>query len=67
MIETDRLVSANTGPAAVEEETSERALRPHRLDDYVGQEKIRSQLSIFIQAALSRREALDHRVGLNPG
>jgi len=39
MIETDRLVSANTGPAAAEEETSERALRPHRLDDYVGQEK----------------------------
>jgi Holliday junction DNA helicase RuvB len=66
MIETDRLVSANTGPAAVEEETSERALRPHRLDDYVGQEKIRSQLSIFIQAALSRREALDHVLLFGP-
>ena len=66
MIETDRLVSSNTGPAGAEEETSERALRPHRLDDYVGQEKIRSQLSIFIQAALSRREALDHVLLFGP-
>ena len=34
-----------------QEENIERALRPKRLDEYVGQEKIRSQLSIFIEAA----------------
>lgn len=38
----------------------ELALRPKRLDEYVGQEKIRGQLQIFIEAARNRKEALDH-------
>ncbi|MDC1433828.1 Holliday junction branch migration DNA helicase RuvB, partial [Burkholderiales bacterium] len=59
MIETDRLVSpVSTSPLS--EEKVERALRPSRLDEYVGQEKIRSQLSVFIQAAIGRKEPLDH-------
>ncbi|MFZ1891568.1 MAG: Holliday junction branch migration DNA helicase RuvB, partial [Formosimonas sp.] len=41
-----------------EEEQIERALRPKLLDDYVGQQKIRDQLDIFIGAAKSRKEAL---------
>lgn len=38
----------------------ENKLRPTRIDDYVGQAKIKSQLDVFIKAALSRNEALDH-------
>lgn len=35
-------------------------LRPHRLADYIGQTKVKENLQIFIQAALTRGEALDH-------
>ncbi len=38
----------------------ERSLRPRRLDDFVGQEKIKEQLDIALQAAKARGEALDH-------
>ena len=44
-IETDRLIAAD--PASPQEEALERALRPKSLAEYVGQEKIRGQLSIF--------------------
>ena len=63
-IETDRLISA--APASTQEEVVERALRPKLLDEYVGQEKIRGQLSIFIEAARSRSEALDHTLLFGP-
>jgi holliday junction DNA helicase RuvB len=67
MIENDelnRLVTAKV--AGVQEEVVERALRPRMLDDYVGQEKIRGQLSIFIEAARKRKEALDHVLLFGP-
>ena len=64
MIETDRLISA--APASPQEEAFERALRPKALDEYIGQEKIRGQLSIFIEAARRRREALDHVLLFGP-
>jgi Holliday junction DNA helicase RuvB len=64
MIETDRLIAA--APASVQEEVFERALRPKALDEYVGQEKIRGQLSIFIEAARKRSEALDHVLLFGP-
>jgi Holliday junction DNA helicase RuvB len=38
----------------------ERALRPRDLSEYVGQEKARGQISLFVEAARQRREALDH-------
>jgi holliday junction DNA helicase RuvB len=44
----------------------ERALRPKHLDEYIGQEKIRGQLQIFIEAARRRREALDHVLLFGP-
>ena len=48
-------------PAKIEGENGyERSLRPKSLADYVGQEKIKENLSIFIEAARRRREALDH-------
>jgi holliday junction DNA helicase RuvB len=58
MIETERLITA--APVSSQEEAVELALRPKRLDEYVGQEKIRGQLQIFIEAARNRKEALDH-------
>jgi Holliday junction DNA helicase RuvB len=44
----------------------ERALRPKLLDEYVGQEKIRGQLEIFIEAARKRKEPLDHVLLFGP-
>jgi Holliday junction DNA helicase RuvB len=64
MIETDRLIAPAT--QGVQEEALERALRPRQLEEYVGQEKIRGQLSIFIEAARNRREALDHVLLFGP-
>lgn len=64
MIETDRLVAPAT--ASVQEEALERALRPKVLDEYVGQEKARGQLEIFINAARGRQEALDHVLLFGP-
>ena len=63
-IETDRLISAT--PAGKQEEALERALRPRALAEYVGQEKIRGQLSIFIEAARARKESLDHVLLFGP-
>jgi Holliday junction DNA helicase RuvB len=64
MIETDRLISAAS--ASAQEEALERALRPKALGEYVGQEKVRDQLSIFIEAARKRREPLDHVLLFGP-
>src|SRR5687767_7240043 len=64
MIETDRLISA--APATPQEEAVERTLRPKLLEEYVGQEKIRGQLRIFIEAARKRKEALDHVLLFGP-
>ena len=64
MIEPDRFVDPST-PDIVEE-NFERALRPKKLDEYVGQEKIREQLEIFIGAAKKRNEALDHVLLFGP-
>ncbi|MDX8398818.1 MAG: Holliday junction branch migration DNA helicase RuvB [Gallionellaceae bacterium] len=70
MIHSDNLTSepriiAPT-PASHQEEALERALRPKHLDEYVGQEKIRGQLSIFIEAARRRKEPLDHVLLFGP-
>jgi len=64
MLETDRLIAA--APASPQEEAVERTLRPKALEEYVGQEKIRGQLSVFIEAARRRKEALDHVLLFGP-
>ncbi|ABF07309.1 holliday junction DNA helicase RuvB [Cupriavidus metallidurans] len=74
MIETDKLTGADrlpdrvisATPASTQEEAFERALRPKLLDEYVGQEKVRGQLDIFMHAARKRREALDHVLLFGP-
>src|SRR5258705_10368785 len=63
-VETDRIISQ--GPASPQEGEFERALRPPTLAEYVGQEKVRGQLEIFIQAARQRAEALDHVLLFGP-
>ncbi|HVS25765.1 MAG TPA: Holliday junction branch migration DNA helicase RuvB [Burkholderiales bacterium] len=64
MIETDRLIAA--APLSPQEEALERALRPKSLSEYIGQEKIRGQLQIFIEAARKRKESLDHVLLFGP-
>jgi Holliday junction DNA helicase RuvB len=60
----DRLITpAKESP---QEDALERALRPKKLADYIGQEKIRSQFEIFIAAARGRAEALDHVLLFGP-
>lgn len=45
----------------IEEDTEiESGLRPRQLSDYIGQEKVKTNLEIYIKAALDRKEALDH-------
>ena len=60
----DRLVSAES--KSTQEDAIERALRPKRLAEYVGQAKIREQLSIFIEAARRREDTLDHVLLFGP-
>jgi Holliday junction DNA helicase RuvB len=63
-VEPDRMISAR--PASPQESEFERSLRPATLAEYVGQEKVRSQLEIFIAAAKGRSEALDHVLLFGP-
>ena len=60
----ERLISA--GRESTQEDVLERALRPKRLADYVGQQKIRGQLEIFIEAAKRRAESMDHVLLFGP-
>jgi len=53
----ERLLSARTLSA---EDETERSLRPHRLDEYVGQENVKEILKVYIEAAKQRGDALDH-------
>src|ERR1700742_3733813 len=60
--ETDRIVTPERG----EDDTLESSLRPKRLSEFVGQKQARENLSVFIQAARERREALDHVLLFGP-
>ena len=62
---SEQRITAAT-PASPNEEAIERALRPQKLDEYVGQQKARDQLEIFITAARQRGEALDHTLLFGP-
>ncbi|WP_085299422.1 Holliday junction branch migration DNA helicase RuvB [Cognaticolwellia mytili] len=63
MIEADRLIEPI---ASREDETVDRAIRPKMLSDYTGQEHVKSQMEIFIAAALKREEPLDHLLIFGP-
>jgi holliday junction DNA helicase RuvB len=59
----ERVISA---AGTTEEEAVDRAIRPKRLADYVGQEQVKAQMEIFVQAAIKRGEALDHTLVFGP-
>jgi holliday junction DNA helicase RuvB len=63
MIESDRMISGTSHP---DEERQDRAIRPKRLAEYIGQQELRTQMEIFIQAATARQEALDHVLIFGP-
>ncbi|MDD9173440.1 Holliday junction branch migration DNA helicase RuvB [Aliivibrio finisterrensis] len=65
MIEADRLIAADN-PVFREEEVIDRAIRPKKLEDYRGQDHVRSQMEIFIKAAQMRNEPLDHLLIFGP-
>ncbi|MDQ7011152.1 MAG: Holliday junction branch migration DNA helicase RuvB [Mariprofundaceae bacterium] len=60
--EEERMLTATEGNS----DTWEAALRPHRLDEYIGQKKIRDNLSVFMRAARARHEPLDHTLIYGP-
>ena len=59
----ERIISSTV---SAEEEAVERAIRPRRLEEYVGQMPVKMQLEIFIRAACERGEALDHVLIFGP-
>ena len=62
-VSDDRLISTRAVP---EEERIDRAIRPQRLADYVGQPAVREQMGIAIEATRGRGEALDHVLIFGP-
>ncbi|HEY0342850.1 MAG TPA: Holliday junction branch migration DNA helicase RuvB [Steroidobacteraceae bacterium] len=62
-MEPERLIS---GAAGSEEEAVDRAIRPARLAEYIGQAAVKAQLEIFVTAASQRGEALDHVLIFGP-
>jgi len=63
MLEQDRVVNA---ASSREDEVIDRAVRPKRLAEYVGQRAVKAQMEIFIEAARRRGEALDHVLIFGP-
>jgi Holliday junction DNA helicase RuvB len=63
MVISDRLVSA---PLQHEEGAIDKAMRPKRLADYIGQTHVKAQMEIFITAARNRQESLDHVLIFGP-
>ena len=59
---SDRVVAADYR----EDDAGERSLRPQVLDDFIGQSSVRQNLKVFIEAARSRGEALDHTLLFGP-
>jgi len=63
MIEPDRVIS---GQASGEDEAVDRAIRPRRLADYIGQPAVREQMDIFVSATRQRGDPLDHTLIFGP-
>ncbi len=61
-----RIVSGEAFENDTEERIQDRALRPQSFDDFVGQAPLKANLKVFVAAAASRREALDHVLFYGP-
>ena len=57
MTDEDKIITAEAQDG---EESVEQVLRPQILDEYIGQESVKDQMNIFIEAAKKRNEAMDH-------
>src|SRR5256714_15282996 len=53
-------------PERRDDDAAETSLRPQRLSEFIGQQQARANLSVFIEAARTRREALDHVLFVGP-
>lgn len=62
MAEGERIIEPEAAPGDIQDA----ALRPQRLDDFVGQPQVRQNLKVFVQASLQRSEALDHVLFFGP-
>jgi len=60
---TDRVVTPQTGP---DDDALDQTLRPRRLEEYIGQDRVKENLKIFVEAALARKEPLDHLLLYGP-
>jgi Holliday junction DNA helicase RuvB len=66
MIEADRLVDPNIKDEEDLTAMARASIRPKTLDAYIGQDALKAQLSVFIEAAKKRKEALDHILLFGP-
>ena len=64
MIETDRLIAPQASDSR--EVVLDRAIRPRTLEEYIGQQAVKEQMAIFLQAARARGEPLDHTLIFGP-
>lgn len=62
MTDDERILSSRQ----ITEDETENSLRPKTIEDYVGQEKVKENLSVFIEAAKGRGEPLDHTLLYGP-
>jgi len=62
MAEGERILEAESLPG----DTQDAALRPQKLDDFVGQPQVRANLKVFVEASISRSEPLDHVLFYGP-
>jgi len=61
------MTDKNLNPKAeIDEKIVEKSLRPQKLNEFIGQEKLKEQLQIFLEAAKNRNEALDHILFYGP-
>jgi Holliday junction DNA helicase RuvB len=63
MTDDENLIERDTNDR---EESIDRMLRPKYLSEYVGQEPVKQQMEIFIEAAKNRQESLDHVLIFGP-
>ncbi|GIS70203.1 MAG: hypothetical protein CM1200mP9_10240 [Gammaproteobacteria bacterium] len=62
-IKPDRITSGQSG---TEDRAFDRALRPQLIEDFVGQNSVKEQMQIFVEAARKRAEPLDHTLIFGP-
>ena len=65
MTEDDSILRAGI-PSSIDADDKENSLRPQLLNEFLGQTKVKENLSVFIQAARERQESMDHLFLIGP-